>query len=169
VGHTAPPLLGESVMGLDMYLRAGRYVSNYSSPELTAEIHKLLEFPITAQGGTTVQVTCAYWRKSNQIHNWFVDNVQAGEDDCKPYYVGRKQLVELRTLCATVLEDVAGLTDKDEIATYCDENLPTQAGFFFGSYEYDEYYFDDLKSTIRQIDSVLTLSDEYDFEYQASW
>ena len=23
-----------------------------------------------------------YWRKANQIHNWFVENVQDGEDDC---------------------------------------------------------------------------------------
>lgn len=156
-------------MGLDMYLRAERYVSPYSNPELASAIHKLLEFPITAQGGTSVSTVCAYWRKANQIHNWFVQNVQGGEDDCKSYYVNRKQLVELRDLCSTVLEDVAGLTDKDEIASYCEENLPTQSGFFFGDTEYGEYYFNDLKDTIKHIDSVLTLSDDYEFEYQSSW
>ena len=156
-------------MGLDMYLNANYYISQYSDAELSAEIHKLLKFPFSAQGGTTVQIVSAYWRKSNQIHQWFVENVQKGEDDCKPYDVGRSQLVELRNLCATVLEDVDGMTDKDEIATYCEENLPTQQGFFFGSYDYDEYYFEDLKITIKQIDSVLTLPDSVWFTYQASW
>ena len=32
--------------------------------------------------GVNVDVTCAYWRKANQIHAWFVDNVQQGNDDC---------------------------------------------------------------------------------------
>ena len=26
-----------------------------------------------------------YWRKANAIHDWFVDNIQGGEDDCNAY------------------------------------------------------------------------------------
>ena len=31
---------------------------------------------------------------------------------------------------------------------------PTHEGFFFGSTEYDEYYFADLESTIEQLEDV---------------
>jgi hypothetical protein len=36
-----------------------------------------------------------YWRKANQIHKWFVDNVQDGVDDCKEYWVSEEKLQEL--------------------------------------------------------------------------
>lgn len=57
--------------------------------------------------------------------------------------------------------------NENEIA----ELLPTSSGFFFGSYEYDEYYFNDLRETIDVINNVL---DETDFEtytitYCSSW
>ena len=50
------------------------------------------------------------------------------------------------------------------------ELLPTTSGFFFGDTNYSEYYFDDLKYTVEQIDKLLT--DQYkswDFEYHSSW
>jgi hypothetical protein len=52
----------------------------------------------------------------------------------------------------------------------CDEFLPTQGGFFFGSTDYDTYYLYDLRKTIEIIDA-LDLDGEYkgDFYYRASW
>jgi hypothetical protein len=48
--------------------------------------------------------------------------------------------------------------------------LPTAKGFFFGSYDYDEWYMEDMKLTIEQIDKVLATSGEWsDFIYRASW
>ena len=49
--------------------------------------------------------------------------------------------------------------------------LPTQCGFFFGSVEYDEYYFEDLEITIEQCKKIIN---EHDFEnnhliYYSSW
>ena len=35
------------------------------------------------------------------------------------------------------------------------ELLPTSEGFFFGSQEYDQYYFEDLKTTKTQIDKII--------------
>jgi hypothetical protein len=51
------------------------------------------------------------------------------------------------------------------------ELLPTSSGFFFGSYDYDEYYVDDIKNTIDIITKVLETTD---FEtqmiyYCSSW
>jgi len=33
--------------------------------------------------------------------------------------------------------------------------LPRQEGFFFGSYEYDEYYWLDIQDTIEQLEKIL--------------
>lgn len=43
-----------------------------------------------------------YWRKSNQIHNWFVKNVQNGVDDCECYEVTEDDLQKLLMTCKKV-------------------------------------------------------------------
>lgn len=100
-----------------------------------------------------------YWRKANHIHNWFVKNVQNGNDDCGSYYVSRVKLEELRKLCDDVLSNV----------NRADELLPTTSGFFFGNTEYDDYYFDSIKDTIEIIDECLSDAAADDFEYNSSW
>lgn len=103
-----------------------------------------------------------YWRKVNAIHNWFVENIQDGEDDCRYHReVTKEDLEELLDTCQEVLcnHDLAELI------------LPTQCGFFFGSTEYDEYYFEDIKDTIDIITKVLETTD-FDKEmiyYVSSW
>ena len=53
------------------------------------------------------------------------------------------------------------------------ELLPPQGGFFFGSTEIDEWYFEDLKSTVKQLTPVIKecSSDNFDVTlyYQSSW
>ena len=49
--------------------------------------------------------------------------------------------------------------------------LPPSDGFFFGGTQIDEWYWNDLDTTIQQLERVLSLPnlDELDLEYQASW
>ena len=94
----------------------------------------------------TITVEAGYWRKSNQIHNWFVQNVQDGVDECQEAYVSREQLKELRDTCQKVL-------DNHELA---EQLLPTIGGFFFGGTDYDKWYFDDLEDTIKIIKASLS-------------
>ena len=54
---------------------------------------------------THIEEEIGYWRKANQIHNWFVNNVQNGNDNCGTYYVGVEQLEELSENCKAVLAD----------------------------------------------------------------
>jgi hypothetical protein len=44
-------------------------------------------------------------------------------------------------------------------------------GFFFGTTDIDEWYWNGLKSTIKQIDRILALPniDDLSFYYQSSW
>jgi hypothetical protein len=109
--------------------------------------------------GASVEVTCAYWRKANQIHNWFVTNVQSGEDNCGEYYVQSDKLTELKVICEHALET------KDP------NLLPPRAGFFFGGTDIDEWYWNDLKSTIAQLERILALPefDNLSFYYHSSW
>ena len=132
-------------MGLDMYLYGVK--GNYW----------LHDYNI---GAVKTVIEVGYWRKANQIHQWFVDNVQEGVDNCATYYVSREQLEELKTICEEVLKH----PEKAE------ELLPTQEGFFFGTTEYDEWYFDDIQETIEICEWCLDERKEYDyFEYHSSW
>lgn len=50
-----------------------------------------------------IEYTAMYWRKANAIHNWFVQNVQSGNDDCGHYDVSKDDLITLRDLCDIVI------------------------------------------------------------------
>jgi hypothetical protein len=103
-----------------------------------------------------------YWRKANAIHAWFVENVQAGVDDCKEYYVEREQLEELMNLCASVI------ADPDRAG----ELLPPQGGFFFGAAEVDDWYWENVKRTYEELKQLLQLLENgswWSFSYDSSW
>ena len=109
--------------------------------------------------GVDVMVNVGYWRKCNQIHKWFVDNVQNGEDDCGEYYVPHAKLKELVYTCTVAL------TNKDP------NLLPPQAGFFFGGTDIDQWYWQDLMYTIQQLQPLIDRPDfdSLSFYYQSSW
>ncbi len=154
-------------MGLDMYLNGRRYISKYFDEQDENRAEAIAEqFPeingTGHLGGSKVKeviIEAGYWRKANAIHRWFVDNVQGGEDECRPHYVSRDQLKQLREICETVLKE----------RKRASELLPSANGFFFGSTDYDEYYFSDIESTIRIIDDCLELPEAWEFEYRSSW
>lgn len=156
-------------MGLDMYLSARQYLTGYewdktAEPEKLNNILGTLDFTISELESprVSVELPVGYWRKANQIHNWFVTNVQNGEDDCRNYEVDKSQLLELRDLCDNVL-------DNPEKAG---ELLPTSSGFFFGTTDYDDYYFEDLRYTSRLISKLVEdrrLGVNTYFVYTSSW
>ena len=147
-------------MGLDMYLNKKTYVgANYDFNNVTGTLalkRNDVPIPINLNKIRYILEEQAYWRKANQIHRWFVNNVQEGVDDCGIYEVYGEQLLELVELCRRVLAD----------HSLADSLLPSQEGFFFGSTEYDEYYFADLESTIEQLEDV---EPDTWYEYSSSW
>ena len=100
-----------------------------------------------------------YWRKANQIHNFFVENVQDGEDDCSYHNECTKEILEdLLDKCYKVLTgSIMMIGQVKNGQQYVDgewvdcmepgkviinpevaeELLPSCRGFFFGSTEYD--------------------------------
>ncbi|WP_280770857.1 hypothetical protein [Salipaludibacillus daqingensis] len=101
-----------------------------------------------------------YWRKANQIHHWFVQNIQEGEDKCEVYEVTHQDLIRLYNTCRSALRQ------KDR----AHEILPTLDGFFFGSTAYDKYFFNELKRTKDELKNIITT---FDFKkgklYYTSW
>ena len=158
--------------------------------DLESEVHEVGEY----SKWLTAFDEIGYWRKANQIHNWFVENVQGGEDDCGTYPVSKEQLEELLEKCEYVLDNVNVVKGKvkngstysngewhdnleegetlDELSqTLCASVLPTTSGFFFGGTDYDGYYLEDIKDTIEIIKSALANTD-FDTEticYSSSW
>ena len=155
-------------MGLDMYLSAKRYMSKYFDAADVERIEKVNDiFGVTGiedgdYGAQEVKFRIAYWRKANAIHEWFVQNVQEGVDECQEAWVSREQLQELIDICKQVLEN----------PKKAEELLPTRSGFFFGSTEYDEWYKQDLEYTVERLEKVLAdpaFTKGVDFYYQSSW
>lgn len=152
-----------------MYLTAEIYVSGYN------ENHKVCHARILEAVGLeptdlaspeqslTVDVTVAYWRKANQIHSWFVQNVQNGVDNCERFFVDEEKLTELRDLCKKVLD-----SKSEDVAR---ELLEPKSGFFFGSTTIDEWYWENLETTVKALDKVLTNPkfEGCSFYYRASW
>ena len=160
-------------MGLDQYLYAKQYLS--PSERIGTERNEKYKAVISAMQAETlvdkelpsaeVALKVGYWRKENAIHQWFVNNVQSGEDDCREYMVEREQLETLKAVCETVILDHQ-LTGTDDLAKSA---LPTQSGFFFGGTEYDHWYYEGLENTISIIDNCLKMENTWDFYYQSSW
>ena len=114
----------------------------------------------------SVEWTAIYWRKSNQIHAWFVDTLAGGEDTCQRIPVTRENLVALHNRCGVLLD-----TKSTELAL---ELLPPSSGFFFGSTTIDEWYWQDIEQTHKELTELLDEITEqnawdYDIWYQASW
>jgi hypothetical protein len=152
-----------------MYLYRREYLSNYSwgadNEKEKAAFQTITDAvgiqPCKDSPHIHVEVCVAYWRKANQVHKWFCD-LDGGRDECQNIYVTRENLVTLRDLCASVISQPAMAASA----------LPTQPGFFFGSYDYDEWYMEDMKNTVDQLDKILEAVPEggwTDFIYRASW
>lgn len=153
-------------MGLDMYLNKKVYIgANYEHNNISGIIDlKHGNEPIKVDFNKVVYIEerVAYWRKANHIHNWFVKNIQNGNDDREEYYVSFKDLLELFCICREIVKTKS----KKEKLEKAKELLPTCSGFFFGGEEYDKYYFDNTKYTMRMI---ANLDRNADYYYDSSW
>ena len=164
-------------MGLDMYLEASFSTRAYVRPtdqdyadmregkEVKIEKSPELEDAIAAIGFENAPIDHAYnymtyvfpiitWRKANAIHKFFVDTCQEGNDNCQRHYVSREHLEELLEIINTIL----AVKTPAARETKAKELLPTESGFFFGTEEYDDWYYKDLEDTKKTLEKV--------FEYE---
>ena len=184
-------------MGLDMYLSRHTYIRNWSEDEDKKKFDVKVYYKgkeMKLENPKEISEEVGYWRKANQIHKWFVENVQGGEDECKPHEVSREQLQTLLKLCKKV-KKTAKIVDGDVVTglVFSDgqmkeeqrigkiiENqeeihnlLPTASGFFFGGTGYDEFYMEDIDHTIKMLEKILKHKAPDGvlqwYEYRSSW
>ena len=182
-------------MGLDMYLIEKKYIGKSKIKIVENEYQWHKNVGKEYEEVSSIDREVGYWRKANQIHKWFVDNCQNGEDNCEEHYVELDKLKELLDICKKIKEnchliegrvnngytfkkDEEGNLVKEEIvidgkvmqnSEIAEELLPTQSGFFFGGTDYDEYYMNDIDNTIKIIEDLLKEEDIGDIYYRSSW
>ena len=149
-------------MGLDMYLDKRTYVKHWEhngDDNYEVKVTKKDEpTKIDPKKVKYIIEEAGYWRKQNQIHRWFVENVQKGVDNCGDYYVSKEDLETLLELCRKVKAD----------NSLADELLPSSSGFFFGGTEYDEWYFSGIDNTIDILKEALE-DENGEYYYSSSW
>lgn len=182
-------------MGLDMYLHKRTCVKNWNwmKPEDRLQITVL-------EGGKPAKIkperVCgiseevAHWREANAIHQWFVDDVQDGHDNCADYRVSDDQLRDLLEACREVLK-ASKLVDGQVANGYAFANgekvpiiedgkiienpskaadlLPVEDGFRFGGIGYDESYLEDIEYTKNVLEQLLAEEPDGEYYYSSSW
>lgn len=150
-------------MGLDMYLYTRHKVS-------------FSDFSIDRSFSDTHEEQIGYWRKFNALHNYIVKEFANGEDVCQEIELDEDGILQ-------ILEVLKQVTNNKTLAK---ELLPTGSGFFFGSLEYDKWYFEKVEYSISVFEKAFNFikgktldynkagKGKYEYEYdsicyQASW
>lgn len=166
-------------MGLDMYLEAQLYIG---AGKLNGTIEteygtkaNLPDMPISY-----VKYDVAYWRKAYAIQNWICDRVGMIENGGY-VHVPVEDLKELLSSAVKVLAPyelfLQAQKNKDPNASVlykqavevAKELLPDDDS---PGYEYDEWYFAQVKNTVEQLDKVLKLCKQFpdiSIFYTANW
>ena len=182
-------------MGLDMYLEGSFSTRAYIQPtdqqyadmregkEVNVEQSPELKDAIASIGFENAPIDHQYnhfqyvfpiitWRKANAIHKFFVDTCQNGNDNCQRHYVSKENLAELLETINTILAVKTPVARR----TKAEELLPTEMGCFFGSEDYDDWYFQNLKRTKTILEKVFEYEENAEagkcfdsFYYQSSW
>jgi hypothetical protein len=158
-------------MGLDMYFYLEKYEAQLRfSDNSNVLLHydedlKELENDIFTRNFKSIETKyqVGYFRKFNALHSYIVNKYANGEDDCKPIFLDKEDIEEIIETLKSITKDNAKKV------------LPTQSGFFFGSQEYDEWYFKDIEYAIDMLEKMLKVlkksnsKTSWSAYYQASW
>jgi hypothetical protein len=149
-------------MGLDSFLTKKYYCKNWGQQD-PKEKHNIVikkgDQEIKIDNISYIESDVFYWRKSNHIHKYFVDNCQDGIDDCRISYVEHEVLEELLDICKKI----------EENKSLAESLLPTQEGFFFGNTEYDEYYYESITKTRKMLEKLDFKNTKEQYYYNSSW
>ena len=97
----------------------------------------------------------AYFRKVNFLYGYFADSLV---DEVA--WVTREDVEDIIDRCERVKKD----------HSLADELLPTQGGFFFGSTQYDDWYFTDIEDVLKQFKHLLKMMDKgWNYYIVMSW
>ena len=128
-----------------------------------------------------------YWRKENQFHKWFIDHCAPENyeyEKQEPIPVTKQDIQDLLTTIKELLDKFNELqvsfsvavnpliieSPLDQWIDLCKKKLPTQSGFFFGSTEYNECYYESLKSAAERLELIIDdWDDSFNYTYETWW
>lgn len=169
-------------MGLDInFFKAKRTEWNRFQNELSA--YESLPENVQNRGNNPYNSfspeEVGYFRKVNFLMSFF-----DYYGNCEYKEITRERLQALHNACAEIVKmkpvrsevtkyiyggvkEVRVYSDADQ--KRCAELLPTQSGFFFGSTDYDQWYFDDVKEVFVWLDGVLSDLDDDEVILMYCW
>ncbi|CCF25256.1 MAG: hypothetical protein Q611_LSC00138G0002 [Leuconostoc sp. DORA_2] len=110
-----------------------------------------LDMYLQAEHKQTGEVRLVHsWRKANQIRQWFVTRFDQDDD-------AQLKITLTGDDIDALISDIEQVLGDKQLAPNL---LPTSSGFFFGSTDYDTYYFGELKDTLQYLKNDF----EYDFD-----
>ena len=111
------------------------------------------------------------FRKVNFLLNHF-----GYTENCTYISVTKEQIEDLVKKCADILIklDYTNFEDGKQVAelvALCKDTLPTQSGFFFGSTDYNGFYFDNIKEVYKAMVELIenTDFDTHEILMDCSW
>ena len=118
-----------------------------------------LDMYILRRSNTDDTCEIAYWRKANEIHNWMVRNTNYSDDTCMAN-ITRENIEKLKYDCEDILNKCNVVVRDENITSftnteYAEQNMPTVDGFFFGSLDYDDWYFRDIVDSVEYCEKIL--------------
>ena len=97
----------------------------------------------------------AYWRKQNMLHHFILEQTGADHNmNCTYVEVPYEVLYEFIGRANDILK--ARGSHRESLA---EKLLPTHSGFFFGSTEYDKWYYESLKNIRADFRSIIQTTD----------
>lgn len=143
-------------MGLDQYIYRSRTEfrslwRDQQKTDTTVQTCDGIPVPIDQLGGMATRETTdlvGYFRKSNAVHGWIVQHIAGGVDECQEIGLDREHVVMLVADLHDAIDDPQGNTA-----------LPPRQGFFFGGYDRDEWYVQDLKDALATFTWLLERMD----------
>jgi len=145
-------------MGLDMYLRGDKYISNWDTSQID-EHGMALEVKRPEIDGfevTSYNLDLGYWRKFAPLHHFIVKVFADGVDECQEIHLSAD---DLRRIAAALRDD--NLPDNEDCG-----------GFFFGNPEFWDADRAEAKEHAETFDKAAKWVESNSWNsvtYQASW
>ena len=117
----------------------------------------------------------AYFRKVNFLQGYFENKYPDKNLNCEYVRIQKEDVEDIIERCNNILEHVTFSEDKSlegviwspKAVEIAKKEMPIKEGFFYGSYEYDSWFFDDVKEVKEVFEKILkeTDFDEDTIEY----
>lgn len=144
-------------MGLDQYLYKKTFVGGWMLDN-KEEFISIGKSRVKIGEIDNIESKVMYWRNNYAINDFFMDKVNdGGEDNCRYFYVQKKDLEELRD----ILKEIVNQPTQEGSLKIAKEKLNTE--------DLEEYFTDwylpDFKKTLEKLEKLIKQPDSNDCDF----